>query len=158
LAPSPAQIPKPSNGHTSYTPLPQIGCNPSTHTARHCTAQVYWGNGCQIIPPHDAGIAAAIQQNLGLWDLPATLPAHLVFDPTQQISESYYRSLAANLHYRSNEANAAAACAVYTPLHGVGGKFVLQAFKVGPQLIPMARLKHTLPVGQLIDYAAGFSM
>ena len=24
--------------------------------------KVYWSNGCQIIPPHDAGIAAAIEQ------------------------------------------------------------------------------------------------
>jgi phosphomannomutase len=54
-----------------------------------------------------------------------------VYDPTQQISDSYYSSLVANLHYRSNEANAAAASAVYTPLHGVGGKYVLRAFKVG---------------------------
>jgi hypothetical protein len=32
--------------------------------------QVYWGNGCQIIPPHDTGIAAAIEANLNLWTLP----------------------------------------------------------------------------------------
>jgi len=31
---------------------------------------VYWGNGCQIIPPHDEGIAHSITQNLDLWDLP----------------------------------------------------------------------------------------
>lgn len=36
--------------------------------------QVYWGNGCQIIPPHDGGIAASIEQNLELWELPAELP------------------------------------------------------------------------------------
>jgi phosphomannomutase len=28
---------------------------------------VYWGNGCQIIPPHDEGIAATIAQHTALW-------------------------------------------------------------------------------------------
>lgn len=31
--------------------------------------KVYWGNGCQIIPPHDVGIAAAILDNLDPWDI-----------------------------------------------------------------------------------------
>ncbi|QLL34683.1 hypothetical protein HG536_0H00580 [Torulaspora globosa] len=29
--------------------------------------KVYYSNGCQIIPPHDSGIAQAIEENLGLW-------------------------------------------------------------------------------------------
>ena len=29
--------------------------------------KVYWGNGSQIIPPHDSGIAAAILENLEPW-------------------------------------------------------------------------------------------
>jgi phosphomannomutase len=121
----------PPSQHTSHFTL--LTSHSATPTTPH--PQVYWGNGCQIIPPRDAGIAAAINHNLGLWDLPASLPADLVFDPTQQISDSYYRSLTANLHFRSNEANAAAAAAVYTPLHGVGGKYVLRAFKVGQRTV-----------------------
>lgn len=92
--------------------------------------QVYWGNGCQIIPPHDAGIAAAIEANQALWQLPEQLPEQLVYDPTQQIVDSYYIKLQQHLHFCSNAENAAAARVVYTPLHGVGGKFVLQAFQV----------------------------
>jgi phosphomannomutase len=92
--------------------------------------QVYWGNGCQIIPPHDAGIAASIESHLELWDLPAQLPDKLLSDPTQAIARSYYSKLTENLLMRSAEANAAAAPAVYTPLHGVGGKYVQRAFKV----------------------------
>lgn len=109
-------------------PSPSSASEPSSVSP--CSRQVYWGNGCQIIPPHDAGIAAAIEQNLELWELPAELPPALVYDPTQQIAASYYSKLTAHLHMRSAEANAAAARAVYTPLHGVGGKFVLRAFKV----------------------------
>ncbi|CAN0214850.1 unnamed protein product, partial [Hapterophycus canaliculatus] len=29
--------------------------------------KVYWGNGSQIIPPHDAGIATSISRNLEPW-------------------------------------------------------------------------------------------
>jgi phosphomannomutase len=92
--------------------------------------QVYWGNGCQIIPPHDAGIAAAIEAHQELWQLPNELAQQLVYDPTQAISSSYYAALQQHLRYCSEAENGAAAAAVYTPLHGVGGKFVLRAFEV----------------------------
>jgi phosphomannomutase len=92
--------------------------------------QVYWGNGCQIIPPHDAGIAAAIESNQALWQLPEQLPLQLTYDPTEAISGSYYAKLQQHLRFCSDEDNGAAARAVYTPLHGVGGKFVLRAFEV----------------------------
>jgi hypothetical protein len=36
--------------------------------------KVYFCNGCQIIPPHDAGIAAEIEGNLSLWDLKEAQP------------------------------------------------------------------------------------
>jgi phosphomannomutase len=92
--------------------------------------QVYWGNGCQIIPPHDAGIAAAIEENLALWEVPEQLPQRLVYDPTQQIADSYYSKLKQHLQFCSDADNGQAAPVVYTPLHGVGGQCVLQAFKV----------------------------
>jgi len=31
--------------------------------------KVYWENGSQIIPPHDAGIAATIERNLEPWQV-----------------------------------------------------------------------------------------
>jgi hypothetical protein len=91
---------------------------------------VYWGNGCQIIPPHDAGIAAAIEAYQELWQLPDELPQQLVYDPGEAISSSYYAKLQQHLRFCSEAENGAAAAAVYTPLHGVGGKFVLRAFQV----------------------------
>jgi phosphomannomutase len=91
---------------------------------------VYWGNGCQIIPPHDAGIAAAIEANLELWQLPSLEGHPLLSDPTTAVTNTYYKALAANLHYCSKEDNGAAAPAVYTPLHGVGLLPVQRAFSV----------------------------
>lgn len=31
--------------------------------------KLYWGNGAQIIPPHDLGIAQSIQSNLEPWQV-----------------------------------------------------------------------------------------
>ncbi|KAF8059165.1 PGM2 [Scenedesmus sp. PABB004] len=125
-----------------YVPTPVVaagvsllGCAAGVMvTASHNTKEyngykVYWGNGCQIIPPHDAGIAACIEANQALWELPAELPPGLTFDPTQRIAEHYYAALSDHLRFCSDADNAAAARAVYTPLHGVGGKWALRAFK-----------------------------
>lgn len=92
--------------------------------------KVYWGNGAQIIPPHDSGIAKAIDavepakdvkvmqeaeaRAKGLWkDTPASLErayfdAILALRPTKQV---------ANLSI------------VYTAMHGVGGRWVVQVLK-----------------------------
>lgn len=107
---------------------------------------MYWGNGCQIIPPHDAGIAAAIEANQQLWQLPEELPQQLLHDPTDAISSSYYAKLQQHLRFCSAAKNGAGARAVYTPLHGVGGKFVLRAFSVRFGSVPPA---HGLRLMQL---------
>jgi phosphomannomutase len=49
--------------------------------------KVYWGNGCQIIPPVDQGIAAAIEANLTPWERPASVVDHpLVSNPMATVS------------------------------------------------------------------------
>ncbi len=90
--------------------------------------KVYWGNGAQIIPPHDGGIAAAIEavgpanqvalldeataRAKGLWrDVPATL-------------ERAY--LDAILSLRPTK-SAGDLPIVYTAMHGVGGRWTVQA-------------------------------
>lgn len=106
----------------------------ASHNPKHDNGyKVYWGNGCQIIPPHDSGIAAAIDANLDLWELPPTAlqdpySNSLVSDPLEEVSGRYYSRLAAALHYRPKAANAAAPPMVYTALHGVGTPWVQQAF------------------------------
>ena len=96
--------------------------------------KVYWSNACQIIPPHDAGIAAAIEAELPLWPLPALgdLAAGrghpLVRDPLAQVADRYYARLVQHLRHRSPQANAAAAPAAFTALHGVGTPWLQRAF------------------------------
>ncbi|GFR50885.1 hypothetical protein Agub_g13175 [Astrephomene gubernaculifera] len=125
--------------------------------------KVYWGNGCQIIPPHDAGIAAAIADSLEPWDLSPYSNPHdpydmeaeaqllgspLLSDPWVTVTTAYYARLAA-LRYLPAEgperqaALAALGVPVYTPLHGVGAEALLQAFQVmglpEPYIVPEQR-------------------
>jgi phosphomannomutase len=89
--------------------------------------KVYWGNGAQIIPPHDLGIAKAIEavedaaqvplldeataRGRGLWrDVPSTLErayldAILALRPTTEAGDLPI---------------------VYTAMHGVGGRWVVR--------------------------------
>ncbi|GIL73722.1 hypothetical protein Vretimale_5391 [Volvox reticuliferus] len=113
--------------------------------------KVYWGNGCQIIPPHDAGIAAAIAANLNMWSLPLEaelLGSPLLSDPWDIVTSRYYRRLV-GLRYlppagaERSQALEALGRPVYTPLHGVGAEALLKAFQVmdlpTPYVVPEQR-------------------
>ncbi|KAI5248905.1 hypothetical protein E4T43_01112 [Aureobasidium subglaciale] len=85
--------------------------------------KVYWGNGCQIIPPHDAGIAASISNNLEpvSWDMNILEQGNpLVTNAVQEV-EAGYMAAVANIASISNPD--AALPFVYTPMHGVGLPF-----------------------------------
>lgn len=136
---------------TPFVPaaVEQLGCAAGIMvTASHNPAayngyKVYWSNACQIIPPIDAGIAAAIEQEQALWELPPLggassgkgLPAEdpyqhpLVDDPLEQVSGQYFRRLAARLRFRGMRDNGAAPRVAYTALHGVGTPWLLRAFQ-----------------------------
>lgn len=88
--------------------------------------KVYYGNGCQIIPPHDEGIASSIEANLmpwhekGVWDVArnferglATGQLVLVKEELSQVYVDAIKTrLAPDLHTSFQF--------VYTPMHGVG--------------------------------------
>ena len=91
--------------------------------------KVYWGNGCQIIPPHDAGIAECIEENLSVDPVPPKSPQRFprVEAPDAEVSEAYLEALCSRLAFHRGEF-ASAPPFVYTPLHGVGQKWVDRAF------------------------------
>ncbi|KAJ1983947.1 hypothetical protein H4R34_000959 [Dimargaris verticillata] len=94
--------------------------------------KVYWENACQIIPPHDRGIAACIAQNQTPWAAPKPLAA-LQANPLCQsvattVAEAYYAQLA-TLAAPSAPPNASSLRCVYTPMHGVGHPFAERAFR-----------------------------
>lgn len=75
----------------------------------------------QIIPPHDTGIAAAIEAQSELWTLPEDAASSpLVKDPLHMVTQRYYYSLQQELSFRPRQDNPKASPVVYTPLHGVG--------------------------------------
>ena len=94
--------------------------------------KVYWGNGCQIIPPHDKGIAESILRHLKPAPLEATEAAvrgnDLCHDPFHQMVDDYIETVGAKLCHHEN-ANASSRVRVtYTAMHGVGTPFVKRVF------------------------------
>jgi phosphoglucomutase/phosphopentomutase len=93
--------------------------------------KLYWGNGSQIIPPHDTGIAASIAQNLKPWkqyDTSAVESHPLAIDVTDVVTKAYYASfMRLSDHAESN--NQSSVKAVYTAMHGVGCQWVVKAFE-----------------------------
>ena len=83
--------------------------------------KVYWGDGAQITPPVDAGIAAAIDAVGALAEVPrlerreaSARGLHEVFGP--ELEDDY----AAAVHAAVPEVRRARLTVAYTPLHGVG--------------------------------------
>ncbi|THZ83855.1 hypothetical protein D6C84_04641 [Aureobasidium pullulans] len=91
--------------------------------------KVYWGNGCQIIPPHDAGIAKSIEENLEpiTWDMEVVEPGGpLVTNALQQVEAGYMSTVARNASISNSKPSLPF---VYTPMHGVGLPFFTSVMK-----------------------------
>jgi phosphomannomutase len=125
LAPRPWPTPT-----TAWAVVHQHACAGVMVTASHNPAayngyKVYWGNGAQIIPPHDTGIAAAIAE-IGRSDQLA-MPAldelrrnGLVIDLTEALHDTYIDAVVA-LRV-SPEVDGKSLVIAYTPMHGVGAR------------------------------------
>lgn len=92
-------------------------------TASHNPAKdngykVYWENGCQIIPPHDAGIAKSIEDNLDIWSWDTS---RIVLDTeaVQSVKTEYFKAVSTKLLFGAKLDDTSFRC-VYTPMHGVG--------------------------------------
>ncbi|XP_055061606.2 phosphopentomutase [Misgurnus anguillicaudatus] len=94
--------------------------------------KVYWANGAQIIPPHDKGIAAAIEENLEpwaeSWDADGAVQSPLRKDPYKEIHKAYYQSIQQHCFHRELNKSSEVKI-VHTSVHGVGHIFVQAAFK-----------------------------
>ncbi|CAI5701363.1 unnamed protein product [Peronospora effusa] len=97
--------------------------------------KVYWGNGSQIIPPHDEGIANEIRKNLTPWrrydgslaELKKTFPT-LIENPADELIKLYFEQARARL-CRFPEANTNTTLKIaYTAMHGVGHAFTSRSF------------------------------
>ncbi|KAF2195297.1 hypothetical protein K469DRAFT_649077 [Zopfia rhizophila CBS 207.26] len=98
-------------------------------TASHNPAKdngykVYWSNGCQIIPPHDNGIADAILKNLKpvAWDTSVVdNDCLLVEGALGLVRDSYLTAIRAAVRPEGFSGTSSPELKfVYTPMHGVG--------------------------------------
>ena len=85
--------------------------------------KVYWENGAQIIPPHDKGIAACIEEAGWADDIlnacPKSFDSHVL---DQEFIDSYLAEILAALPKEKRAATTVA----YSAMHGVGHSFVKQ--------------------------------
>lgn len=127
-----------------YAPTPVLAfavrrlqaCSGVVVTASHNPPEyngykVYWDNAAQIVPPHDAGISASIDtvESLDAIHLPPLeelRAAGMVKSVPASVLEDYYTEL---LALRRHPDVAKDVSAVYTPMHGVGGEFVVEVLR-----------------------------
>lgn len=92
--------------------------------------KVYWGNGAQIVPPHDKGIAEAIDRvepanQVPLMELAEAKAKDLYRVIGPELGQSYLEAI---LALRRHPGAAPDLKIVYTALHGVGGSWIEEAF------------------------------
>jgi phosphomannomutase len=90
--------------------------------------KVYWENGAQIVPPHDEGISAAIDRisrtsSLPLADLDEARRTGSLVEVGDALEEAYLEGVR-GLSVTDDRRARADTCIAYTPLHGVGARFV----------------------------------
>ena len=89
--------------------------------------KVYWGNAAQIIPPHDTGIAAAIDRigrsdQLAMPELEQLRRDRIVIDLDEALHDEYLEAVLALRQQRREDGGTLVIA--YTPLHGVGARSV----------------------------------
>jgi phosphomannomutase len=92
--------------------------------------KVYWGNGAQIIPPHDAGMGHAIDAvgslaSVRLIDTGEARRQGVLMHVPSWVTEGYLKAI---LSLRKHPELTPDLKIVYTPLHGVGGPWATEAF------------------------------
>ncbi|KAF8750851.1 phosphohexose mutase family [Rhizoctonia solani] len=112
-----------------------IGIYAASHNPKDDNGyKVYWENAVQIISPHDAGIAAAIEANLQpiAWDLHSLANVdNLVIDRTEEMTVAYLDYIASLSHWRLQGNKCFSSSQVYQySMHGVSRAIIDRANKV----------------------------
>uniref|UniRef100_A0A1A9W0Z2 Phosphoglucomutase-2 n=1 Tax=Glossina brevipalpis TaxID=37001 RepID=A0A1A9W0Z2_9MUSC len=118
--------------------------------------KVYWGNGAQIISPHDKNIQKAILNNLepkdSSWQTHILTQTSLLEDPFEDMYEMYFETLRTNIPQKFLDVNQRQqeqenVRFVYTAMHGVGWPFVKRAFQTAhlPNLVAVEEQKEADP-------------
>ena len=94
--------------------------------------KVYWSNSAQIIEPHDKRIQANIEDNLvpwsGAWDTSVLGDSPSVSDPLEEVVTAYNELLKEDV-FEPEQTLRSSLTMTYTPMHGVGQKYMERAFE-----------------------------
>lgn len=94
--------------------------------------KVYWGNGAQIIPPHDSGIAACIAKAATEQIKLPTLDEALMAGHLQILGDDFYQAYRDGVHQSpvlQNNTEPAQVSLAYTAMHGVGNEMALNVLQ-----------------------------
>lgn len=96
--------------------------------------KVYWDTGCQIVSPIDKGISSAIEANLEPWKIDheeVCKTSDLLTDPTEELAKAYFERVSklTTLQKTNAEVGKAHGPVVFTAMHGVGKRWVAEAFE-----------------------------
>lgn len=97
--------------------------------------KVYWAHGSQIISPHDKHIAARILENQTPWPIDVAALTNrlagnpLLVDPTKQVTEAYFAAISKDWCFHKDANTESTVRFTFTPMHGVGAKWVNGAFE-----------------------------
>jgi phosphoglucomutase len=95
--------------------------------------KVYWSNGCQIIPPHDHEIAAAILDNLApvkdAYETGKVMNIGLNNGTLKYVKEEVVTAYLLHINSALVKSNVSDLRFVYTPMHGVGLEVFTKAAK-----------------------------
>lgn len=104
--------------------------------------KVYWENGAQIIPPHDNGIASCIDESRSNWsnlyesanrsaelakDAKRLYASGLCEDPFEELAAAFVEKQV-DIFSSGHDDKAENFPIVYTPMHGVGTKWIERSF------------------------------
>lgn len=115
-------------------------------TASHNPAQdngykVYWGNGCQIIPPHDQGIAESILQNLQpsqhAYKVEEIFELGWKNNSLAYAKEEVLTAYLLHINSKLLKNKISTLKFIYTPMHGVG----LEVLSKAVQLLGVSKLQ-----------------
>lgn len=99
-----------------------VAVTASHNPAKDNGYKVYWSNGCQIIPPHDSGIASEIERNLVPWTWDTSIADATIQDVYRADAKYFQQSI-----WKRHSALRSRPLCVYTPMHGLGLPYALKA-------------------------------
>ncbi|XP_068632453.1 phosphopentomutase [Battus philenor] len=105
--------------------------------------KVYWGNGSQVIGPHDDNILDEIWQCLDIpddhWNIEEIRSHELVKDCTAEVIDKYNDYIRNSIHEDIRKVNRETGVrSVYSAMHGVGHEYVAKAFEAADLKEPLS--------------------